>query len=94
MTINDEWNLATGKFRDERLIRERNESLKYVQERLALKDERERERNEKAEKLVRLEKVKFVIDNKFFKKNFVNLIFYYAGTFQIVYHQRKIRRSN
>lgn len=57
MAINDEWNKATGKFRDERILREKSDKLKYAQERLALKEERDRERMETAEELVRLEKV-------------------------------------
>lgn len=55
---NEKWNREVAALREQRLAREHQEKQQYVQERLRLAEEREEERMEKIEALVRKEKVK------------------------------------
>lgn len=60
LAINNKWNEETAKARDGRICGEREQKAKYIQERLQLKVERDREMTEKADELVRLEKVFYI----------------------------------
>ncbi|XP_058976244.1 small ribosomal subunit protein mS26-like [Musca domestica] len=53
---NEKWNREVAALREQRLAREHQEKQQYVQERLRLAEEREEERMEKIEALVRKEK--------------------------------------
>lgn len=57
LAINEKWNEETAKTRDNRIREVREQKAKYVQERLELKVERDRDMVEQADELVRVEKV-------------------------------------
>lgn len=58
---NEKWNREIALIREQRLAKEREEKAKYVEERLRLAREREEERMEKIEALVKKEKVGFLL---------------------------------
>lgn len=60
---NEKWNKEIAAIRELRLAKESQEKSQYVKERLRLAQEREEERMEKIEALVKKEKV-FFINNK------------------------------
>lgn len=57
---NDKWNKEVALIREQRLARELQEKAEYVKERLRLAQEREEERMEQIEALVRKEKVRSI----------------------------------
>lgn len=57
LQLNDKWNQEIALIREQRLAKERQEKIQYVQERLRAAEEREEERMEQIEELVRKEKV-------------------------------------
>lgn len=58
LQMNEKWNQEIGAIREQRLAKERHERVEHIRERLRVSQEREEERMEQIEALVKKEKVR------------------------------------